>query len=198
MRENTADPHTNIIPLTAHTRDSLMVLLTRVSHHDQDAFNELYEATSAKLYGIVLRILVQEPLAEESLQEIYLKIWHHAGNFDATKKVSPITWMATIARNHALDQVRKRCIETDEDINVLDNTESDDPSPDHLTAINKELQRLKSCLSHLDKPRDDMIVLAYTHGFSREELAKKYKLPLGTVKTYLHRSLKKLKDCLEP
>ena len=84
----------------------LVELLQRVAVKDKTAFSALYAATSAKLYGIVLRILVRRDLADEVLQEVYVKIWERAGDFDPGR-ASPITWMAAIARNRALDEARK-------------------------------------------------------------------------------------------
>ena len=91
----------------AQTAHPIADLLARVARRDAEAFGALYDATSAKLYGIVLRILKRRDLADEVLQEVYVKIWERAGDFDAGR-ASPITWMATIARNRALDEARKR------------------------------------------------------------------------------------------
>ena len=94
-------------PTTPPTAQSLGLLLQRIAARDRPAFAMLYSATSAKLYGIVLRILKRRDIAEEVLQDVYVKIWERAGDFEAGR-ASPITWMATIARNRAIDEVRRR------------------------------------------------------------------------------------------
>ncbi|MFX7784496.1 sigma-70 family RNA polymerase sigma factor, partial [Acinetobacter baumannii] len=82
-------------------------LIEAVAKRDQAAFERLYGATRAKLYGVVLRILRRQDLAEEVIQETYVKIWNSAGQFNPGLS-SPITWMASIARNRAIDIVRKK------------------------------------------------------------------------------------------
>ena len=82
-------------------------LLARVAARDREAFAAVYKATSAKLWGIVVRILPRRAMAEDVLQDVYVRIWERAATFDPAK-ASPITWMATIARNRAIDEVRRR------------------------------------------------------------------------------------------
>src|SRR5918996_1163218 len=89
------------------TPAELVWLLAAVAKGDQGAFERLYAATRAKLYGIALRILRRNDLADEVVQETYLKIWRSAGQFDPALS-APITWMVTIARNRAIDVLRKR------------------------------------------------------------------------------------------
>ena len=89
------------------TSDDLTKILERVGHGDCHAFEQLYQATSLKLFGIIFRILKRREPAEEILQEVYCKIWEHAGRFDPAR-ASSISWMAAIARNRALDEIRKR------------------------------------------------------------------------------------------
>ena len=94
-------------PTAPLTRDDLAALLAAAAGGDKSAFEQLYDATSAKLFGIVLRILHDRAVAEDILQEAYVRIWENASRFDAGK-ASPITWMATIARNRAIDEARRR------------------------------------------------------------------------------------------
>lgn len=180
-----------------HTTATLAEVLIRVGQGDRAAFSELYSATSRKLFGVVLRILNNQELAEEVLQEVYLKVWNKASDFDK-EKASPITWMAVIARNRALDELRKRQVASVADSeDVLLNIEDESATPDEQTELNKEMQRLSRCLDGLEENKADMIKLAYLDGYSRQQLAEKFDQPLGTIKTWLHRSLKQLKDCLE-
>ena len=170
-------------------------LMSRVASGDRQAFADLYRATSVKLFGVVLRILKRRELAEEILQEVYLRIWDNAGSFDRSR-ASPITWMATIARNRALDEVRKRQLDVAPvDVGELEIAASD-KLPSEQAELNEELRRLEACLDRLDPDRKDAIKRAYLDGASRKELAERYDQPVGTIKTWLHRGLKQLKECL--
>lgn len=177
------------------TTSDLSDLMARVAAQDRDAFAALYTATSAKLYGIVLRILQRREVADEILQEVYVRIWQRAGEFDRMR-ASPITWMATIARNLALDEVRRKrplaIEETPEALAVADPARS----ASDMVEISEDWRRLEKCLGELDVHRQAIVRLAYLDGWSRDELAQKFGHPVATIKTWLHRSLKQLKDCL--
>ncbi len=173
----------------------LTILLNRASGGDRAAFDRLYEASSAKLFGVVLRITRDRGRAEEVIQEAYVKIWRSAGRFDPDR-ASPITWMATIARNTAIDSVRRLSREaagSDADMTAIP-----DKAPLQDAALEAgELQsQLHACLETLEPAHRDAVKLAYLEGLSRQELADRLAMPVGTIKTWLHRSLKRLKDCL--
>lgn len=174
----------------------LVGLLARVADGDRQAFAALYAATSAKLWGIVVRILPRRDLAEEVLQDAYLRIWERASGFDPAR-ASPITWMATIARNRAIDEVRRRKpISSIED--APEALEVAEAAADPLqSAVQSEaLRRLNECLEGLEPQRREMVLLAYYAGLSRDELAARFATPVNTVKTWLHRSLAQLRKCL--
>lgn len=170
-------------------------LLGRVAEGDRLAFEQLYAATSPKLYGVIWRILKRRELADEITQEVYVRIWERAGEFDPARS-SPITWMVTISRNRALDEVRRRQVATVFDEEASSN--SRDPSPSAIDVLERseDLQRLYRCLDGLEHERREAVKLAYLDGYSRQELADRFGHPVGTIKTWLHRSLKQLKDCL--
>jgi RNA polymerase sigma-70 factor, ECF subfamily len=175
--------------------DRIVELLRQVAGGDRTAFASLYTATSAKLYGIILRILKRRDLSDEILQDVYLKVWQMAGDYNAAKG-SPITWMAAIARNRAIDEVRRR-----QPVSIEDNPEAFDYAshePDAFVTLQskQEMQRLLSCIEALGTERRDMVMLAYFHGASREALADKFSKPVATVKTWLHRAIAQLKDCV--
>jgi RNA polymerase sigma-70 factor, ECF subfamily len=176
---------------------ALSELLARVGSKETAAFAEVYDATNAKLYGIVLRILRRRDVADEVLQEVYVKIWERASDFDPTR-ASPITWMATIARNRALDEVRKRVAVSIEDAPEALNVPSREPHPLQALELSQDVVKLKACLDSLDRQRRDIVVDAYIDGASREELSQRYGHPVATIKTWLHRSLAQLKKCLSP
>jgi RNA polymerase sigma-70 factor, ECF subfamily len=179
------------------TSAELVWLLASVAKGDEAAFERLYAATQAKLYGVVLRILRRSDLAGEVLQEAYLKIWSSAGRFDPAR-ASPITWMVTIARNGAIDVVRRKTEssieEEPEAIEVA--AESADPLAQRI--VTEELKRLLACLGRLDPDRQRMVLLAYFRGVDRAELAREFERPVNTVKTQLRRALADLRECLGP
>ena len=177
------------------TPSHLVDWLGQVAARDQDAFAKLYSATSLKLFGIVLRILKNRELAEDVLQDVYFTIWEKAGDFDGNR-ASAITWMATIARNRALDELRRRKLPHVEGGDEIDQVAAPGPTASDKIELDEDLKRLEDCLSGLDEARQAAIRLAYLDGLSRQDLAERLGLPLGTVKTWLHRSLKQLKDCL--
>jgi RNA polymerase sigma-70 factor (ECF subfamily) len=177
------------------TADDLTGLLARVAARDREAFAAVYRATSGKLWGIVLRILPRRDMAEDVLQDVYVRIWERAGSFDPAK-ASPITWMASIARNRAIDEVRRRRpVSIEEAPEALEVADSG-ADPFDSAQQSEELRRLKQCLDGLEPDRREMVLLAYYSGLSREELAQRFAAPVNTVKTWLHRSLAQLRKCL--
>jgi RNA polymerase sigma-70 factor (ECF subfamily) len=171
-------------------------LLAGVARGEEAAFAALYEATSAKLYSVALRMLRSREAAEDVVQDSYFKVWERAGAFDP-KIASPITWMAAIVRNRALDEIRKRGVRPQADVSELDNLESDDEHPIEVIGRREDVDRLMRCLEGLEPEKRQMVRLAYLDGLSREALAKRFDRPEGTIKTWLHRSLAQLKGCLE-
>jgi RNA polymerase sigma-70 factor (ECF subfamily) len=177
------------------TSAELVGLMAGVARGDQAAFERLYVATRAKLFGVVLRILRRNDLAEEVIQETYLKIWNNAGSFDA-KLATPITWMVAIARNRALDVVRRKSEVSIEDEPEAMETAGEEPNPLARQEMTDELKRLLGCLGQLDEERRRLVLLAYYGGWSREQLAVKFEAPANTIKTWLRRSLLEIRECL--
>jgi RNA polymerase sigma-70 factor (ECF subfamily) len=173
----------------------ISALLARVADGDRQAFRTLYVATSAKLYGTVLRIVRRRDIADEVLQEAYVRIWNNAQSFDAAR-ASAITWMATIARNRALDEVRKVRPSSLDDLPEAQEVRDPQPLASEQLEMAGEHQRLLDCLAALDPQRREIVKLAYLEGRSREELGAMFGAPVATIKTWLHRSLKQLKGCL--
>ena len=184
--QSTGLPPVNSAPTT------LGELLAAVAAGDQAAFERLYVATRANLFGVVIRILRRRELAEAVTQEAYLKIWRSAGQYKPTL-ASPLTWMVTIARNRAIDEVR-RGNATDAEADFTDLTEAPDAGPKkEMTA---ELRRLLECIGQLDSDRQRLVLLAYYNGWSREQLAEKLDQPAGTIKSWLRRSMIEMRECL--
>jgi len=181
------------------TQEELTDLLARCALKDRRAFERLYQFTSAKLYGLVLRIVREEQLARDVLQEGYVRIWDHAKDY-RPDKASPITWMGSIMRNRSIDLVRRNKSNplngADEDELVWLEDEAT-PAPDRQVDDDRQRQSLQDCLQVLNKDQQQAIVLAYYRGLTHEELAQYLDKPLGTVKSWLRRGLLRLKDCLE-
>jgi RNA polymerase sigma-70 factor (ECF subfamily) len=177
------------------TPAELVWLMAAVAKGDQAAFDKLYAATRAKLYGVVLRILKRKDLADEVIQETYVKIWTSAGQFNPAL-ASPITWMVAIARNRAIDLVRKKTDTSIEDVPEAMEVAADTPDPLAARELSEELKRLLGCIGRLDGDRRKLVLLAYYDGFSREQLAQQLGKPVNTIKTWLRRSLMEIRECL--
>jgi RNA polymerase sigma-70 factor, ECF subfamily len=177
------------------TPAELVWLLAAVAKGDRRAFERLYVATRAKLYGVVLRILRRGDLADEVIQETYLKIWTSAGQFNPSL-ATPITWMVAIARNRAIDLIRKRTeVSIEEESDAMDvAAETSDPLAGR--ELTEELKRLLACMGKLDGERQRLVLLAYYSGWTREQLAAKFDKPVNTIKTWLRRSLAEIRECL--
>jgi RNA polymerase sigma-70 factor (ECF subfamily) len=175
----------------------LTALLAACGRRDQTALARLYELTSAKLFGVALRIVRREDWAEDVLQECYLRIWNNAQDYRAGL-AAPMTWMTSIVRNRCLDWLRRPRFEVaDVDDGIAETTASDSPGPLAELERSKEAEGIAHCLKGLDARQRQAIVLAFYDGLSHAELANHLREPLGTVKTWVRRGLIRLKTCLE-
>jgi RNA polymerase sigma-70 factor, ECF subfamily len=175
----------------------LAELLAQCALKNQRAFADLYGLTSAKLYGVALRILRRQDWAEDVLQECYVNIWNHAGNY-AVQKSAPLTWMTSIVRNRCLDWLRRpRTEATGAEYDVaVEAWQDDSPGPMEQLMAAGDAQALARCLRQLEGKQRQSIMLAFFHGMTHSELAGHMKQPLGTVKTWVRRGLERLKGCL--
>lgn len=173
----------------------LVWLLAAVAKGDQAAFERLYGATRTKLYGVALRILRRTDLADEVLQEAYVKIWRNAGEFNP-RLSSPITWMVAVTRNGALDVLRKRTEMSLEEEPQAVEVAADEPDPLARRQMTDELKRLLACMGGLEEEHRKVLLLAYYNGWSREELAAKFEKPVNTIKTWLRRGLIQIRECM--
>ena len=176
------------------TRDEVENLIARVGLGDRVAFSALYDATSAKLFGVCLRILNDRAEAEDALQEVFVKIWQKADTY-AANGYSPMTWLITLARNLAIDRMRMRkagSVDIDEVYDLADSG----PTPEAAALASSERKQIDGCLDELKPDRADAVRGAYLDGYSYNELAARYDVPLNTMRTWLRRSLINLRDCL--
>lgn len=172
-------------------------MLAACALNDRTAFSRLYSITSAKLYGVVLRILYREEWAQDCLQDAYIKVWNNAGNY-RPQVAAPMTWMSAIARNQALDLLRKHKREVMESDDKGRQEQVDgDPLPLEGLSSSDEGMRLQRCLEQLKEQQRQVIALAYFKGLTHDELAAYTDTPLGTVKTWIRRGLDQLRRCLE-
>lgn len=177
------------------SRQTLTLNLHRVAGGDRSALQAVYDATSAKLFGVVLRILNDRSEAEDVLQEVYINVWTRAGTFDATR-ASPITWLVTLARNRAIDRQRQvgRRISSpiDEAAEIADDAE------DGLDAVLRAeaSTRLDGCLNELEDQQRRAIRAAFFEGRTYADVAEMFAVPAGTMKSWMRRSLVRLKACL--
>ena len=177
--------------------DPLAALLAGCARREKAAFSELYRATSAKLFGVAVRILRREDWAEEVLQDCYVSIWTHAPDYKPAL-AAPMTWMTSIVRNRCLDWLRRPRPEvSDVDGALVESAESPDPGPLAELERAKDGQSLARCLKALEGKQRQAIALAFYDGLSHAELASHLRQPLGTVKTWVRRGLMRLKACLE-
>jgi RNA polymerase sigma-70 factor, ECF subfamily len=183
-------------PASDEDRARLVRALVETGGGDRRAFEELYRRTSAKLFGICLRIFPDRHDAEDALQDAYVTIWAKAASFDANR-ASPITWLATITRNRAIDRLRARgkaMMAPVEEAEVLA-----DPAPlaeAQLLAAG-ESAALAGCVETLEARDAQFIRSAFLRGVTYTDLAEADGLPLGTVKSRIRRALIKLRACLE-
>ena len=179
----------------AAARAHLTEMLVRTGDEDRQAFRELYTLTSAKLFGITFRICGERQAAEDVLHDVYLTIWKRAGAYEPSR-ASPITWLATIARNRAIDWQRAQKIRRASPIEDVPEIADRAPSASDAIEADQEARRLHLCLDGLEVRQRDAIRTAFFDGATYADLAERQNVPLGTMKSWVRRGLLKLKECL--
>jgi len=183
--------------VAAVTRSQLAAALVRVAAGDRAALRLVYQDTSAKLFGVCLRILNDRGEAEDVLQDVYVTVWRKAGSFDPGR-ASPITWLVAIARNRSIDRLRASAASRrTEPIESAEDVRDDAPAALDLVVAAEQQARLKTCLDELEEHQSLAIRSAFLDGMTYEQLAEHVGVPLGTMKSWIRRGLMKLRACLE-
>jgi RNA polymerase sigma factor (sigma-70 family) len=177
-------------------QQDLAGLILAVAAGDRAAYRRLYDETAPKLFGIVSRMIRDRSMAEDILQDIFLRVWRNAGNF-APETGTPMAWMSSIARNRTVDVLRqKNLVLPDRDESDTDWQERIADPRDGESEL-ADISALRHCLGEIEEPARSCVLLAYYEGYSRDELAVRFDRPVNTIKTWLHRSLSALRSCLE-
>ena len=179
-------------------------LLRLVASGDRTAFRQLHEAAAPKLAGILARILRNPAELDDAVQDVFIRIWNRAAQFDAGRG-NGLGWMVAIARNHALDRLRARPeargrykAEPEADgTDPLDRLADPAPGAEARLVAQGELARMQDCFAELEPDRAQMVQGAYLQGLSYQELAERHAAPLNTIRTWLRRSLIRLRECLD-
>jgi RNA polymerase sigma factor (sigma-70 family) len=179
------------------SRSQLAAALVRVAAGDRAALRMVYQDTSAKLFGVCLRILNDKSEAEDVLQDVYVTVWRKAAGFDPGR-ASPITWLVAITRNRAIDRLRASAVSRRmEPIEAADGVSDPAPAAVERVELAQQHQRLARCLEGLEARHSAAIRAAFLDGATYEELAQRMSVPLGTMKSWIRRGLLKLRACLE-
>ncbi|MGV8918958.1 MAG: sigma-70 family RNA polymerase sigma factor [Pseudomonas sp.] len=175
--------------------DDLRQLLAQCTLGNRRAFEDLYRKVSSQLFAVALRCMTRRDLAEEVVQESFVRIWHNASRYDSNLS-APMTWMVNITRNQAIDQLRKHreVPLTDEQSEAL---LDQSPGPDEQLDSQRDSSAVRRCLDTLDGMQRKSIITAYFHGVSHADLATQLAAPLGSVKSWIRRGMERLRRCLE-
>src|SRR5262245_26730326 len=171
-------------------------LLQACASGDKTALHSLYRETAPQLFGLALRILRSRELAEEIVQDSFILVWRNAHTFDPGRGTA-MAWLARIVRNRCIDLIRRRGRETPLDHGSIEGWEDPAASPADLAALGSDARRLHDCLDELEECPRKVLKLVYYEGMTYQEVAVHLDVPLGTVKSWVRRSLIRLRGCLE-
>lgn len=178
-------------------RTLIAAALGRIPGGDRSALQTVYRLTSAKLFGVVLRILDERGEAEDVLQEVYVTVWRKAADFDPNR-ASPMTWLIAIARNRAIDRLRAtRQSRRMEPIDQVAGLADSAVAADNALESAQDHAKLHGCLDGLADHERTALRGAFFDGNTYEDLAAGMNVPLGTMKSWIRRAMIKLKSCLE-
>lgn len=174
--------------------DHIEGLILQVSLGNQQAFSELYDATSGKLFSVCLSVLKNRAEAEDALQDAFIRVWNKADRYAVTGH-SPMSWLIALARNLSIDRLRARR-SGHVDLDQVGEITERGPGPEASAIAASEASRITACLGELPEDRAGAVRAAYLEGAQYKDLAARYDVPLNTIRTWLRRSLISLKECL--
>ncbi len=177
-------------------RDTAEARLMRVGQGDRQAFAEFYDATAARVFGLIRRLLVDPAQAEEVTQEVYLEVWQTAARYQP-ERGSAMSWMLTMAHRRAVDRVRASQASRDRDakVGVRDFDREYDQVAEQVE-VRLESDRVKAALRGLTELQRQAVQLAYFGGFSHSEIAARLHVPVGTIKTRSRDGMIRLRDAM--
>ncbi len=183
------------VPGLSRERESLDEALRRCAAGDRAALRAIYDLEAPRMLGVALRLLRRRPLAEEAVHDTFVQVWQRAASFDPERGEAR-TWLYAVLRNRALNilrgESRTDLVEDFEPMGLV----SSDESPETIALRLSDTGALKRCLDRLEPMRRQAILLAYVHGLSHGELAGRLGVPLGTMKSWIRRSLLSLRECM--
>lgn len=185
--------------LSAADADELQALPGRMALGERAALERLYRSSAARLFAVVLQIQRERAVAEEVLQEVYIRAWRAAADFDPARG-EVMAWLTGIARHGAIDSLRRaraRPQAAPDGQAWLETLAADAPGPAERAAAGSQARRLHGCIDQLPDPQRQSLALAYFQGLSHAEVATQLGHPLGTVKSWVRRALQSLKACLD-
>jgi RNA polymerase sigma-70 factor (ECF subfamily) len=174
-------------------------LIARLAHGEQQALAALYDATSAYVYGLALRIVQDQADAEDVTIEVYTQIYQQASHYDASRG-TPLAWLLMLTRSRALDRRRHNALHQQREapLDMAASTPSTVPTPEEWSAQRDVQQAVQNALALLSPEQRQVIEIAYYEGLSHREIAEKLGQPLGTVKTRIRTAMMALRDLLYP
>ncbi len=197
-----SEPGDVLFEREGHRASMLALLLERVARHDVAAFATLYRETELVLSRVAWKILRRREWTEEVLQESYVKVWRFAGSYDSARALA-LTWMVSIVRNQALDQLRRNATFEHEAgiarhaVGQLGDEAADESGEGADAAVAVDVKRALACLAHLAPAQRQAISLAYLRECSHSQVAGRLGMPLGTVKARIRSGLVNLKQLIE-
>jgi RNA polymerase sigma-70 factor (ECF subfamily) len=174
-------------------------LLARIAVGDQSALAELYDASSAKVFGLAMKILGDHAAAEETTLDVYTQVWRRASTYEA-ERGTPGSWLMTLAKHRAIDRFRSSYLERGRQVPLEQAAElpGHEATPEQYSAGLERQRLVQQALASLSVEQRQAIALAYYWGMSQSEIAEQLKLPLGTVKTRMRLGMIKLREVLAP
>ncbi|MCC8391101.1 sigma-70 family RNA polymerase sigma factor [Paraburkholderia sp. MMS20-SJTR3] len=176
-------------------RAQLEHFVRRVAQGDQRAFADFYTLTASRVFAVIVRMIRDRSEAEDLLQEVYTNAWRRADSFDP-ERGSAMTWLLTLARNRTIDRMRQHReapLDDEQIVTLMDEA----PTPFDVAQHSDERRRLEACLRELEPQQRGAVREAFFSGATYSELAERLSVPLGTMKSWIRRSLLQLKTCLE-